>query len=74
MTLTNSAGPLSFEFPKGFSQDRVDATLRPGEYFVIGDNAANSLDSRAFGPVPQTNFTGRLWFRYARARSSPAKL
>jgi signal peptidase I len=70
MTMTNSAGPLSFEFPMGFPQDRVDATLRSGEYFVIGDNERNSLDSRAFGTVPRTNFAGRIWFRYARASNA----
>ena len=35
----------------------------PDEYFVLGDNPANSRDSRAFGPVPADRIIGRVWFR-----------
>ncbi len=34
------------------------------ELFVVGDEAAASTDSRAFGPVAVTAVEGRPWFRY----------
>jgi len=33
-------------------------------YFVIGDNAANSLDSRCFGPIPRDSIIGRATKTY----------
>ena len=35
----------------------------PDEYFVLGDNPADSRDSRAFGPVPGERVIGRVWLR-----------
>lgn len=35
----------------------------PDEYFVLGDNPANSTDSRAFGPVPGERIIGSAWLR-----------
>ena len=35
----------------------------PDEYFVLGDNPADSRDSRRFGPVPGERIIGRVWFR-----------
>ena len=35
----------------------------PDEYFVLGDNSAQSTDSRAFGPVPGERIIGRVWLR-----------
>lgn len=37
--------------------------LEQDEYFVLGDNRANSLDSRQFGPVPLKAILGEVWFR-----------
>jgi signal peptidase I len=33
-------------------------------FLVKGDNASESLDSRAFGPVPSARIRGRVVFRY----------
>lgn len=35
-------------------------TLGPGEYYVMGDNRDNSLDSRVFGPINGADIVGRL--------------
>lgn len=41
----------------------VDITLPEGQIFVCGDNRPDSLDSRAFGPVPLDNVVGKLAVR-----------
>jgi len=35
-------------------------TVPPRHYFVVGDNWANSYDSRYYGAVPMTNILGRV--------------
>ena len=38
--------------------------LGPDEYFLMGDNRVNSLDSRSFGPIPAGQLVGRVVLRY----------
>ena len=38
------------------------------EYFLLGDNRADSNDSRRYGPVPSQAIVGRVWFRWPRRR------
>ncbi|MEK7511841.1 MAG: signal peptidase I [Patescibacteria group bacterium] len=37
--------------------------LGPDEYYVLGDNRENSLDSRIFGPVYRDLIVGKVWLR-----------
>jgi signal peptidase I len=63
------------EHPNGFNPDdfydygkdltditegNVDITVGSGEVFVMGDNRANSLDSREFGAIPAHDIVGTL--------------
>ena len=36
----------------------------PARFYVLGDNAAASRDSRAFGPVERRQVVGKAWLRY----------
>lgn len=37
--------------------------LGQNEYYLLGDNRSQSLDSRIFGPVTRSHITGRAFFR-----------
>lgn len=41
----------------------VDYTVPQGELFVLGDNRANSLDSREFGTIKLESIVGKLGIR-----------
>ncbi len=45
------------------SQGKKKVTLGADEYFVMGDNRDESLDSRSFGPVNRSAIIGRVWVR-----------
>jgi signal peptidase I len=41
-----------------------EVIVPPDGFFVLGDNSANSADSRYWGAVPKGNVRGKVWFRY----------
>ena len=43
---------------------RREYQLGPEEWYVVGDNADSSSDSRVFGPVERHHLIGKIWFRY----------
>jgi signal peptidase I len=66
VVLRNAAGPITYigdlhPFPKNLAEPIV---VPPNSYFVLGDNSANSFDSRYWGAVSAKNIRGRVWFRY----------
>ncbi|OGY94214.1 MAG: signal peptidase I [Candidatus Komeilibacteria bacterium RIFOXYC1_FULL_37_11] len=45
------------------SDNHASVILADEEYFVMGDNRTNSLDSRQLGPINKSYIIGRVWFR-----------
>jgi signal peptidase I len=43
---------------------RTWARIPKGDYFFMGDNRAQSCDSRVWGPVPRKNLIGEVFFVY----------
>lgn len=78
ITVKNSVVTVyNSEHPEGFKPDEdnkygkvitttsgdIDLVVPTDSIFVCGDNRPNSLDSRAFGPVPLTDVVGKLSLR-----------
>jgi signal peptidase I len=48
--------------PIGYTMAPV--TVKPNEFFVLGDNRNASFDSHVWGPAPKQEFLGRVEFRH----------
>lgn len=51
---------ILFEITNG----KIDITLGKNKYFVLGDNRANSKDSRTFGPINKEQIIGKVWIKW----------
>ena len=60
--------PFSYEAPNGNMDPAMrrgeDFVIGPDEYFVLGDNVSNSLDSRFWGCVPKSSVIGKVTMIY----------
>lgn len=61
VTIRDKVIPIAGAPSKSAARQRVEAVAR-GHVFLLGDNAAVSIDSRSFGPVPETELVGRVLF------------
>ncbi len=73
VTITNATHPQGIVLDEPYIADslrvnpfgNIVITLKEKEYFVMGDNRSNSLDSRRWGPLQRPDIIGmaraRLW-------------
>ena len=67
-TIFNKNNPNGFVLPEPYViykdlQKNVDVTLDDKHYFMMGDNRAQSYDSRDWGPLDSANIKGQVLFR-----------
>jgi len=65
MICSNRYGPIHYDLPAKTTLAIYTNLIVPtNEYYVMGDNSTNSLDSRYFGCVPREKIKGRVWLCY----------
>lgn len=70
VTITNAAHPQGFELKEPYvaadhaSLDSGQYPLSSTQYFVMGDNRAQSSDSRAWGPLESHFIVGKPFIRF----------
>jgi len=55
---------ITFQASYNYPLDGHDVVVPAGQYFVLGDNRANSRDSHLGWFVPAENLVGRAWLSY----------
>ncbi len=67
VTIKNGEYPdglvLDETYVKNKSDNKVEITLKPDEYYVMGDNRSASSDSRVWGTLPKDLIIGRAYLR-----------
>lgn len=67
ITIFNQEFPNGFKLNESYISDYTSGhdriTLAYDEYYLLGDNRDQSLDSRVFGPVKKSSIVGRAWLR-----------
>lgn len=69
VTIYNSEHPEGIEIEEAYlptdltTMGEKSTVLAADEYFVLGDNRGNSLDSRRFGPINKNVIVGRVVLR-----------
>lgn len=48
--------------PWNRGMELIETQLGPDQYYVVGDNLAESVDSRTFGPISISSIQGRMLF------------
>jgi len=65
--IQNQENPKGFALPENYlspgtiTEGTIKVKLGPDEYYVFGDNRANSKDSRSFGPIKKSEIIGKAW-------------
>jgi signal peptidase I len=62
--VANASGFGQYNIAQLFPDQNTVYDVPPGHYMVMGDNTANSFDSRAWGDFSRTNVIGKYLFVY----------